>query len=76
MFAASLLRIECGPLLTTQSTVGLGEKVVSPQASSTCCMCPVRRTEGCSCYREVGRALGFRLRGEMEVRRIEVGGHC
>ena len=46
MFWASLLWIERGPLPTTQGAVRLWEKVMSPKASFSRCMCPVRRTEG------------------------------
>src|SRR5712692_3112829 len=46
MFGASLLWIERGPLPTMQGAVRLWEKVMSPKASFSCCMCPVRRTEG------------------------------
>jgi hypothetical protein len=46
LFGASLLWRERGPLPTTQRAVSLGEKVQASQASSSCCMCPVRWTEG------------------------------
>jgi hypothetical protein len=46
MFGASLLRIQCGPLPTTQRAISLEEKVVSPQASYSRCTRPLRGTEG------------------------------
>jgi hypothetical protein len=46
VFTASLLWIERGPLPTTQRAIRLREKVLSPQASSSCSTCPLWRTEG------------------------------
>ena len=63
MFGASLLWIERGPLPTTQGAVRLWEKVMSPKASFSRCLCPLRRTEGRSCRGEVGGWQGFSLRG-------------
>ena len=46
VFGASFLRIERGPLPTTQRAIRLREKVVSPKASSSRSTCPLWRTEG------------------------------
>jgi hypothetical protein len=46
MFAASLLWVECGPLPTTQGAIRLWEKVLSPKASLSRCVCPVWWTKG------------------------------
>ena len=63
VFGASLLWIECCSLLTTQCAISLRKKVLSPQASYSCCTCPLRRTEGWSCLGGVWRWQSFSLRG-------------
>jgi hypothetical protein len=63
MFGASLLRIQCGPLPTTQRAISLQEKVVSPQTSSSRGTCPLRGTEEESCRRWVRRWQSFSSRG-------------
>ncbi len=63
VFGAALLRIERGPLPTPQRAVSLGEKVLSPQASYSCCTRPLRGAEGWSCRRGVRGWQGFSSRG-------------
>jgi hypothetical protein len=63
VFSASLLWIERGSLPTTQRAIGLREKVLSPQTSSSRCTCPLRRTEGCSCRGRLRGRQSFSLRG-------------
>jgi hypothetical protein len=46
MFWASLLWVECCPLPTTQGAIRLWEKILSPKASSSRCVCPVWWTKG------------------------------
>src|SRR5437588_12479010 len=46
MFGASLLWVECCPLPTMQGAIRLWEKILSPKASSSRCVCPVWWTEG------------------------------
>jgi hypothetical protein len=53
VFGASLLRIECGPLPTTQRAVRLREKILPSQAAYSRCTRPLRRTEGRSSWRGV-----------------------
>jgi hypothetical protein len=45
VFAASLLRRERGPLPATPCAISLREKVLSPQTSFSCCMCPAWRRD-------------------------------
>jgi hypothetical protein len=63
VFAASLLWRERGPLPTMQRAIRLREKVLSSQASSSRCTCPLRRTEGRSCQRRVWGEQSFSVRG-------------
>ena len=46
VFGASFLRIERGPLPTTQRAISLQEKGASAQASDARGTCPLRGTEG------------------------------
>ena len=63
VFGASLLRIECGPLPTTQRAVRLREKILPSQASYSRGTCPLRGTEGRSSWRGVRGGQRFSLRG-------------
>src|SRR5256885_12651771 len=63
MFRASFLWIERGSLPTTQRAVGLRKKVVSCQASDSCCTRPLRGTERGSSRREVRGGQGVSSRG-------------
>ena len=53
VFGASFLRIECGPLPTTQRAISLEEKVSSSQASDSRGTRPLRGTEEEFCRRWV-----------------------
>ncbi len=63
VFGASLLRIERGPLPTTQRSVRLRKKILPSQASYSRCTRPLRGTEGWSSWREVRGWQRFSLRG-------------
>jgi hypothetical protein len=63
VFGASFLRIERGPLPTTQRAIRLEEKVSSSQASYSRGTCPLRGTEGRSSWRGVRGGQRFSLRG-------------
>jgi uncharacterized OB-fold protein len=63
VFGASFLRIERGPLLTTQCAIRLGEKVLPSQASCSRCSRPLRETEAWPSRGEVRSWQGFSLRG-------------
>src|SRR5438874_10503435 len=63
VFGASLLRIERGPLPTTQRAVRLREKVLPSQASCSRCSRPLRGAEGWSSWGEVLGWQRFSLRG-------------
>jgi len=63
VFGASFLRIERGPLPTTQRAISLQEKVSSSQASDSRGTRPLRGTEERSCRRWVRRWQSFSLRG-------------
>lgn len=63
VFGASFLRIERGPLPTTQRAISLQEKVSSAQASYSRGTCPLRGTEEESCRRWVRRWQSFSSRG-------------
>ena len=63
VFAASFLRIERGPLPTTQCAISLEEKVLSSQASYSRGTRPLRGTERESSRREVRGWHGFSSRG-------------
>src|SRR5947209_5596851 len=63
VFGASFLRIERGPLPTTQCAVRLRKKVLPSQASYSRCTRPLRGTEGWSCRAGVRGWQGFSLRG-------------
>src|SRR5260221_4574114 len=77
MFGASLLWIERGPLPTTQGAVRLWEKVMSPKASFSRCLCPLRRRDQTILPGRGWGMAGLQFEGgENSVRRIEVGCHC
>ncbi len=63
VFGASFLRIERCPLPTTQGSIRLWEKVLSPQTSYSCRTRPLRGTEGWSCQGWVWRWESFSSRG-------------
>ncbi len=63
VFGASFLRIERGPLPTTQRAISLQEKVSSSQASDSRGTCPLRGTEEEFCRRWVRRWQSFSSRG-------------
>ena len=63
VFGASLLRIECGPLPTTQRAISLEEKVSSSQASDSRGTRPLRGTEEEFCRRWVRRWQSVSSRG-------------
>src|SRR5260370_3181793 len=63
VFAASFLGRERSSLRTTQRPVDLRKKVLSSQASDSCCTRPLWGAERCSSRRE-GRGLqSFKFRG-------------
>ena len=63
VFGTAFLRIQGGPIPTTQGAVRLKKKVGASQASSSRWARPARGTEGWSSRRAIRRGLHFRVRG-------------